>query len=212
MNCDFYISLINGRLDGINTAAEEEQLQEHLKNCENCRTLLSVMQENDALIRANKAEAPADLTAKIMQKVRNNPKRSSRKVFYTSLAATGIATAAMLGIFVSGNVQPSEPEGISVVRETSFADVAKRSVRNVGVLVLHGSSEDLDFEGEKLDIENLPDSIERAGYPITGNETEAYSVSWSEIKRISKEYGEAFDAAFYNPNANSNGILIFVDE
>ncbi len=211
MNCDSYISLLSGHLDGINTSAEEEQLQSHLKNCENCRTLLSVMQQNDALMRDSVAEPPADLTAKIMQKVRNTPKRNSRKAFYVSLAATGIAAAAMLGIFISGNVQPPEPEGISAISETSFADAAKRSVRNIGVLVLHGSSGELDFEGEKLDINNLPDGVERAGYAATGDETEAYSVSWSEIERISEEYGETFDAAFYNPNANSTGIIIFVD-
>ncbi len=211
MNCDFYISLINGHLDGVNTSAEEEQLQKHLCKCEDCRSLLSAMEENDALIKASKAEPPADLTAKIMQKVRNNPKRSSRKVFYTSLAATGIAVAAMLGIFISGNVRPPEPESTSVISETSFADAAKRSVRNVGVLILHGSSKDLDLEGEKLDVNNLPNSVKEAGYPVTGEENEAYSVSWSEITRICKEYGEALDATFYNPNANSNGIIIFVD-
>ncbi len=61
MNCDSYISLLSGHLDGINTSAEEEQLQAHLKNCENCRTLLNVMQQNDALMRDSVAEPPADL-------------------------------------------------------------------------------------------------------------------------------------------------------
>lgn len=222
MTCDFYISLINGHLDGINTVAEEAQLQEHLKTCENCRSLLSVLQENDALLHASRVDPPADLTAHIMQKVRNNPKRKSKKVFYTSLAATGLAAAAALAIFLSGNVQPPDPQGVAVAAEVepvsyvetehkTYADSSKRSIGSVGVLVLHGNSEEIDFEGEPLDMTSLSATVRRAGYTVTGEETSAYSVSWSEIKRIHEEYGDQFNAAFYNPNANSNGIIVFVD-
>lgn len=222
MTCDFYISLINGHLDGMNTAAEETQLQAHLKTCENCRSLLSVLQENDALLHASSVEPPAELTAHIMQKVRNNPKHKSKKAFYTSLAATGLAAAAALAIFLSGNVQPPEPQGIAVAAEVeqvscvetehkTYADSPKRSISSVSVLVLHGNSEELDFEGEQLDITRLSATVRRAGYTVTGDETSAYSVSWAEIKRIHEEYGEQFNAAFYNPNASSNGIVIFVD-
>lgn len=214
MNCDLYITLINGHLDGVNTIAEEETLQTHLKTCENCRSLLSVMAQNDALIKESKAVPPIDLTANIMQKVRNNPKRNSRKAFYTTLAATGLAAAAMLGIFLSSNLTPTANEGISVAygfEQVSYAEASRRSVQTIGVLVLHGSSDGIRFEGEKLDADNLPNTVMRAGYTITGSEKEAYSVSWAELNRIHETYGETLNASLYNPEANTSGILIFVD-
>ena len=211
MSCDFYILLINGHLDNANTTEEEKQLQEHLQSCEACRSLLSVMQENDAMIKADFVQPPEDLTAKIMQTVRKHPKRNRRKTFYTSLAATGLAAAAMLGIFLSGNFNPPENEGISVVSETeqvSFSNSAKRSVPTaVGVLVLPMDRADIDFEGEALNISNLPSTVARAGYAVTGNEKEAYSVTWDELLRLRSEHG----GSFYNPDANTQGIVIFVD-
>lgn len=77
MNCDEYLPLISGHLDGVNSEIEERRLQEHLETCEACRVLLSQMEQNDALLQSA-ATPPADLTDRIMNAVRKE-KRTAKK-------------------------------------------------------------------------------------------------------------------------------------
>ena len=108
MNCESYLTLISGHLDGVNTKTEEDSLQAHLKTCEHCRELLTVMQENDALLKNTQVEIPADLTQRIMAQVRKTPKRNSKKPFYISMVTSGLAAAAILAlVFFSKTGAPS---------------------------------------------------------------------------------------------------------
>ncbi len=222
MNCDFYISLLSGHLDGTNTLAEGEQLQAHLGVCEECRTLLAVVQQNDALLKNCVAEPPADLTDRIMHQVRQNPKKRKKTAFYTSIAASALAAAAALAVFISGNVAPANNEELSVasaqelsvLADEALSHGAKKSVRSaVAVLVVHADSAGVDISGEKLDAENLPSSVTGAGYCPTGNETAAYSVPYAEMQRFAEQFREAYDLTLYaNPDTTyTNAMIIFVD-
>ena len=100
MNCDAYLELISGHVDGINNEGEEFFLQRHLQHCPHCRELLAAMEEANALI-AEPVAVPDDLSAKIMKQVRadaaaaNNKRKRS---FFT--VVTTLATAALLALVV----------------------------------------------------------------------------------------------------------------
>lgn len=103
MSCDDFLPLISAHLDGANSEIEERRLQEHLKTCEFCRTLLSQMEQNDTLLKANAAVPPADLTERIMREVRKEEKASSpRKRYIISTVASGLAVAALLSLVIFG--------------------------------------------------------------------------------------------------------------
>lgn len=121
MNCDEYLPLISGHLDGANSEFEERRLQEHLQACEDCRALLAIMEQNDALLKGSAAEPPADLTERIMQQVRKEKRSApSRKKRWLPIAASGLAAAALLALVVWGNVP-----FVSVSRDALSADAAK---------------------------------------------------------------------------------------
>lgn len=105
MQCDdIYMLLISGHIDGTNSETEEKRLEQHLKQCRHCRELLAVLEAHDAQLSQGAAEPPADLSARIMEAVRKEPKRKPRKKrLYTSLAAAGLATAAMLCFALMGD-------------------------------------------------------------------------------------------------------------
>ncbi|MBQ6431010.1 MAG: zf-HC2 domain-containing protein [Oscillospiraceae bacterium] len=103
MNCDEYLPLISGHLDGMNSEIEERHLQEHLKACESCRALLSEMEQNDALLKGSIAQPPVDLTDRIMRQVRKE-KQSSRKHRWIPIAVSGVAAAALLSLVFLGNL------------------------------------------------------------------------------------------------------------
>ena len=101
MNCDEYLPLISAHLDGANSEIEERRLQEHLYTCEACRTLLSQMEQNDALLKSSAAVPPADLTERIMREVRKEQKASSSgKKRIISMVTSGLAVAALLGLVI----------------------------------------------------------------------------------------------------------------
>ncbi len=107
MKCEEYFVLLCGHLDGMNDQNEEERLQAHLHSCEECRELLAQMRENDAALRENQ-EVPADLTAKIMQKVRKEPKKHKKR--YWNLVTSGVAVAAVLAVVLLGGNGLRMPE------------------------------------------------------------------------------------------------------
>ncbi len=152
MNCDFDITLISGHLDGENTQAEDERLLAHLETCAHCRELLAIMQENDARLKEETVQPPLDLTNRIMQQVRKQPKKS-KKPFYISVAASGLAAAAMLALVISGGVKlptddaafetaieravPETPETTAACQEDTLEETLKS-----GVYYHYGSDEE----------------------------------------------------------------------
>lgn len=120
MNCDEYLPLISGHLDGANSEFEERRLQEHLQICEDCRALLSLMEQNDALLKDSAAEPPADLTDRIMRQVRKEkqPKKSTKKR-WIPIAASGLAAAALLTLVFWGNLPVIKPSTDAMKTETA---------------------------------------------------------------------------------------------
>lgn len=107
MNCEHYLDLISGHLDGCNSEAEEIELSQHLAQCEACGTLLRQLEENRQLFAGSTVQPPEDLQLRIMDAVKKEPKKASKKRFYTSFVAGGLAAAALLAlVFLGGNRLP----------------------------------------------------------------------------------------------------------
>ena len=201
MNCDEALILISGHLDGTNTEAEEKSLREHLETCEDCRRLLRQMEENDRLLRESKAEVPADLKDRIMKEVRGS--RKSKKPFYISVAASGLAVAAMLTlVFVgrgpksTGNIPTiaGEPEAAAATEAADFQVAEYRGPRErleMPVLVVYGAKpEDL----EELEQEEPLSQEELAPYMACADQVEAgYELPRAQLLDIAKEYESLFD-------------------
>lgn len=90
--CERYEAEISALLDGELDAAAEEALRAHMETCEDCRTLY----ETFSLLHADAQEPPADLTARIMDAVREDaqagkitplPRRKNRWVPWLAAAA-----------------------------------------------------------------------------------------------------------------------------
>lgn len=109
MNCNEMLPLICGYLDGENTESENGTLQEHLATCPRCREILAEMQMNDRLLSAV-PEAPADLTWRIMQQVRKEPKkRRNWKRWGATLSAAAVLTVVLLsGTFLPDGTRSAE--------------------------------------------------------------------------------------------------------
>lgn len=102
MHCDDFLPLISGHLDGCNTETEEKALLEHLQHCTRCRELLAQMEQNDQLL-SHMTEPPANLSTRIMDAVRKEPRKTKRKRWYASITAAGLATAALLALVLFGS-------------------------------------------------------------------------------------------------------------
>lgn len=137
MNCDEYLPLISGHLDGENSEFEERRLQEHLQICEDCRALLSLMEQNDALLKDSTAEPPADLTDRIMRQVRKEkqPKESTKRRWIPA-AASGLAAAALLALVFWGNLPVVKP--------------SKDAVKAEGAVYTEAPAETVKYSGEDV--------------------------------------------------------------
>ena len=154
MNCDEYLPLISGHLDGANSEFEERRLQEHLQTCESCRALLSQMEQNDALLKGSAAMPPADLTDRIMRQVRKEkqPKKSQAKR-WIPVAVSGLAAAAVLALVIRGAL-PS----IAVFRGAGAAadSAAPENAANVETAAIAETVENT----ESTISDKVPDEVE----------------------------------------------------
>lgn len=106
MNCNKYLPLLSGHLDGVNSEAEELQLQKHLTHCKQCRRLLAQLEQTDALLLSSKAVPPAELSARIMSQVHNEPKRKKTpRRALRSVCVGGFAAAALLALVFFGDLK-----------------------------------------------------------------------------------------------------------
>ena len=69
MKCEDVLLLISGHIDGENTAEEEQLLQAHLCDCEDCRRVLQAYEAADAGLMQAKEPAPEGLCADVMAAV-----------------------------------------------------------------------------------------------------------------------------------------------
>ena len=123
MRCEEALLLISGRIDGANTKEEDALLQEHLDNCEECRTVLQAYLEADCGI-ADLTDAPsADFTAKVMAAIEKETALKTKKKFppYLSLLATAAAVALIIGL---GAVRPTAvmPDGAAPMAARTMAE------------------------------------------------------------------------------------------
>lgn len=125
MNCNDYLLLLSAHIDGMNTQQEETKLQAHLKSCEDCRVLLNEMTKNDSILKSDQIEVPSGLTEKIMTEVRRTKK--NKRPFYISLAASGLAAAAVLAVAFSGKVTPPARESQSA--QTAAVDAQEPQLK-----------------------------------------------------------------------------------
>ena len=79
MNCNDYLPLLSGHLDGENSPEEEQRLQAHLAQCASCRARLQAFERGDRLLRADTAVPPAGLTASILAAAAKTPQRPVKK-------------------------------------------------------------------------------------------------------------------------------------
>lgn len=124
MNCEEYLPLISGHIDGANSEIEERRLQSHLNTCESCRALLAQTEQNDALLRSSVATPPPDLTARILREVRSE-KQSPRKKRWIPIAASGLAAAALLSLVIWGKLplMPVASKDAAIIEEPKTESV-----------------------------------------------------------------------------------------
>ncbi len=161
MQCDHnYLPLLSGHLDGSNSEAEEKRLEKHLKSCRHCRGLLQSMEENDLLLTQSIAAPPADLTARIMRAVEQEPKKkSSRKRYYFSTAVAGLAAAAVLCFGQQGDNLPLLPETANDRSQEAYS---------------------LDSAEETADFTEAEDQVKSGEFVITEEPYEDFAGSASE--------------------------------
>ena len=88
MNCNDYLPLLSGHLDGENSPEEEQRLQAHLAQCANCRARLQAFERGDRLLRA---------AAKTPQRPVKKPRRAYWGGLATGLAAAALVVFTLLG-------------------------------------------------------------------------------------------------------------------
>ena len=72
-NCEHYRQQISQLLDGELPAEQVQTLRAHLRTCPDCRRVYDDFLAIQAAVRDAAAEPPADLTARIMQQMRQEP-------------------------------------------------------------------------------------------------------------------------------------------
>lgn len=98
MTCKEALVLISGNLDNVNSEQENQNLFQHLKHCPHCRAILTDFRSADIAITALKQEAPAELSAKVMDAIKaKSPKKTKRHRGWPILAAAA-ALALIIGL------------------------------------------------------------------------------------------------------------------
>lgn len=110
-----YAALLSGHIDQMNTAEEEARLRSHLRECAHCRELLRQMERNDAALRMLPAEPAEELTARIMNSVRSQPRKrrfGKRLIPVAAAAAVAVLVFAFSGtlseLFMSKDAASNE--------------------------------------------------------------------------------------------------------
>lgn len=172
MNCDEYLPLISGHLDGMNSQIEERRLQEHLRSCESCRALLAQMEQNDALLKRSAVTPPAGLSERIMEQVRRE-KQAPRKKRWIPLAVSGAAAAAMLSLVVFGSLPMWGGAGSADTAAAEAIDQSKLAVTGAAAEPQEGA-----FEGTDAAI--LPPEDTENDMSFSGSPVETYTVTGTD--------------------------------
>lgn len=160
MQCDEkYLSLLSCHIDGTNSEAEEAELQEHLSSCSHCRELLTQLEEADTLLAESTVPPPADLSFRIMEAVRKEPKQSKkRRAFYFSTAAAGLAAAALLCFaFLGDSLPPLVPTADSALEKNTAAEYAEdqeETITETGPVLAAPVPSDYSLDAESAEVQD----------------------------------------------------------
>lgn len=166
MNCYEFLPLLSGHIDQVNTAEEEQALQEHLRSCPECCALLVQMEQNDRLLRSSMLPPPADLTDRIMKEVRKNKKNRANKPAIISAVVSGLTVAAVMTlVFFGKTMLPAQSA------DTAYAEFYQFSHKNDVVGEAEAALEDHDLVFGALNeivTEAVADASLTAYAPVTG--------------------------------------------
>ncbi len=98
MTCEEAVLLISGSLDRENTEQEEQQLQEHLEICPQCRETMQAFLEIHAGIAALRQEVPADLSKKVMHSIKAEKRAKIKRRNRWSVLAVAAALVLVIGL------------------------------------------------------------------------------------------------------------------
>lgn len=220
MNCESYLTLLSGHIDGVNTKTEEESLQNHLKICDECRELLNILKTNDERLKKSAVQPPEDLTENIMQKVRSTPQTKKSRRRWLGVAVPAVAAAALAVVFFGKSVMPSlnradtetttMPEaavakevaadsvqtyGLSIPNPTVAADRAEKRkgiATETALLIVHADASQIELSGETLLPTEAKELLDEMGLSLDGV-TAAYLVSFGELQRLAQTYDGVFE-------------------
>ncbi len=108
MKCDLPRELLSGYLDGELDREQKEEVEQHLRECEECRNEIEELKRLDQQVRTSKIEEPSrefffQLNRRIMQQVKKKPKSS---LFRLSPILVPVAAAALVLIILFNIQQP----------------------------------------------------------------------------------------------------------
>lgn len=194
MTCEDAMVLISGHLDGANTQEEESELFAHLQRCSGCRDLLAAFESADAGIMALEAEPPASLSARILDAVRQEPRR--RRI--TRPWMLPIATAAALAIVLWAGIRTLPRMGT----DTTAANTALQQLVRADTTAETASTTETAAEAELEASAAMPESYYGADSapeePASTSESEtdaAVNAAVPDLERCGAELCTAESAA-----------------
>ena len=214
MSCEEILPLIHGHLDGINTEAEEQQLQAHLQTCPACQSLLSMYEQIDAQVQQLEVEAPEQLASGVMYKIGLEKNGRKRRFGFGRGTAWAAAAAAVVLVIGSGYLgffgetadnMAMDQRSVTAPNATEFA-----------VTQQDESASDTTTDGTGSDTAAAPDGISTltAGPAVTvygdgeawepgllellqpyeiGPDSGRYAVPRSVAEEVAAEYGDRYE-------------------
>lgn len=165
MKCEDMLLLISGHLDGENTAEEEQVLQAHLCDCEDCRRVLQAFEMADAgLLQANE-HAPEDLCADVMAQIKKETGKKKRRPWI------GVAVAAALTLVVGLG---------SALQDTAFVDSPQTASTAQTYTMARGVSADAHAVAEGL--------VQERGAPVAVVRELYYELETCECETLYEGY------------------------
>ena len=107
MDCTYFRELGSAIIDGEATDAEIQKFNEHILTCDECKTwfeTIKILKNETADMRA---DAPAELKARVMMGVKNANKKPS---IFSRFKFTAVAAAVAIIIFAANGFSGSAPE------------------------------------------------------------------------------------------------------
>lgn len=185
MICDQAMQLMSAALDGELTQAEQQDLQAHLNQCEECRRLYDAMNSIEQEVSALAEPAPAGLKQGILYRIgrESGGSKAPRRRFFGVGTGFGLVAAALVLLLGTGVIRLPHPETKTAAEtaaapETQILDLdrAESTGVNFGNIDLNdskfavGKNDVLSPNGQQNEDGDSPVSNE-AGWETISNET-----------------------------------------